>query len=124
MADSHEPIEAVAPERPSGTVTTPAGDLVATPKTTQEDERVSAGQRAVNLIWENTQAKIAVAVVYVVLFVAAIISIIGMLPWATDQQIALAITSFMLLSSLATLVIGFYYGRTNHQKIGGVEQGR
>lgn len=80
----------------------------------------TAGQRNVNLMWETTQAKIALAIVYVVLAVAAVLAIVGMLPWATEKQVALAITAFLLLSNLSTLVIGFYYGRTNHQRVGGV----
>lgn len=98
-----------------------------TPDTAAESEQkalTTAGQRNVNLMWETTQAKIALAIVYIVLAVAAVISVVGMLPWATEKQIALAISAFLLLSNLSTLVIGFYYGRTNHQRVGGVEQGR
>lgn len=141
--EGSDPIDApaiVAPAAPSasgtsahGTTTTKTvgdviigerGQAVASPTSTEEEDRVSLGQRTVNLIWENTQAKIAIAVVYVVLFVAAALSLAAALPGASEKQIALAITAFMLLSSLSTLVIGFYYGRTNHQKIGGIEQGR
>lgn len=101
-------------------VTLASGQMFAAPTSTEEEERVSLGQRDTSMLWETTQAKIAIAVVYMVLGVAALISIIGMLPWAGEKQIALAITAFMLLSSLSTLVIGFYYGRTNHQRVGGV----
>lgn len=117
-----EPVE-LSPPTPTH-ITTPAGAIVAAPTSTEEDDRGTAGQRAVNLLWEHTQAKIAIAVVYCVLAVAGLLSLMAMLPWATERQIALAITAFMLLSSLSTLVIGFYYGRTNHQKVGGVQQGR
>jgi len=113
-----------SPTTGAGHVTTPSGSLVAPPTSTEEEDRGTAGQRAVNLLWEHTQAKIAIAVVYSVLLVAAILSLMAMLPWATERQIALAITAFMLLSSLSTLVIGFYYGRTNHTKVGGVPPGR
>jgi hypothetical protein len=102
------------------TITLSDGQQVASPTTTEEEDRGTAGQRAVNLLWENTQAKIAVAIVYVVLFVAGCLSLSGMVPSATDTQTSLAITAFMLLSSLSTLVIGFYYGRTNHTKVGGI----
>lgn len=108
----------------AGVMTSASGQLVAAPTSTEEEDRGTAGQRAVNLLWENTQAKIAIAVVYCGLIVAAVLSLTAMLPWATEKQVALAITAFMLLSSLSTLVIGFYYGRTNHQKIGGIAQGR
>lgn len=78
------------------------------------------GQREVNLLWERTQAKIALAIVYATLLVAGVLSLSAIVPGATEKQVALAITAFMLISSLSTLVIGFYYGRTNHQRTGGV----
>lgn len=97
---------------------------VDTPAESEQKALTTAGQRNVNLMWETTQARVAIAIVYVVLGVAATVTIVGMLPWATEKQLALAITAFLLLSNLSTLVIGFYYGRTNHQRIGGVDQGR
>lgn len=113
-----------ADAQPKATVVTSAGNIVASPTSTEEEDRGTAGQREVNMLWENTQAKLAIAIVRVVLAVAGLLSLTAMLPWASERQIALAITAFMLLSSLSTLVIGFYYGRTNHQKVGGVMQGR
>lgn len=109
---------------PSSTVTTQAGDTVATPTTTEEQNRATVGQRRVNLIWESQQAAIATAVVAVVLYVSARITLAILDKEATEQQTAMAVTGFMLLSNIINLVIGFYFGRTNHQKIGGVEQGR
>lgn len=78
-----------------------------TPTTTAEE---SYGQRRVNLIWEATQALIAVTVTCSTLYVAA--------------QLALkdsgAQAAFLLLSNAFFLVIGFYFGRTNHQRSGGI----
>lgn len=96
-----------------------SGQLVAAPTTTEEEERTSAGQRQTSMLWENTQARIALVVVYAAIIVASALSLTAMLPWASERQVALAITAFMLLSSLSSLVIGFYYGRTNHQKVPG-----
>lgn len=108
-----------APNKPD-VMTLADGRLVAAPTTTEEEDRVSLGQRDTSMVWETTQAKIAIAVVYAALATACILSLIAVVPWATERQMAVAITAFMLLSSLSSLVIGFYYGRTNHQKIGGV----
>jgi len=106
------------------TVTTPAGDEVTTPTTTQEQNRATVGQRRINLIWETQQAAIATGVVAVVLYVSARITLAILDKEATEQQTAMAVTAFMLLSNIVNLVIGFYFGRTNHQKVGGVEIGR
>ena len=84
------------------------------------EELKAEGQRAINKIWEATQARIAVAVVYTVLVVAGLLCLFSMTPYATETQQALGNTSFMLLSSLSTLEIGFYYGWPNHQRTGGV----
>lgn len=79
-----------------------------------EDETIlrTAGQRRINLIWEDTQRVIALSVTWVALSVAAVLSIIG----STDAQTA----AFVFLYGVANLVIGFYFGRTNHQRMGGV----
>jgi hypothetical protein len=99
-----------------GTVTSSTGQLVAAPTSTEEEDRVSAGQRAVNMIWETTQMKIALSVIWSALGVAAWLAVGG----NQDAQVA----AFVFLYGVANLVTGFYFGRTNHQKIGGVLQGR
>jgi cobalamin synthase len=86
----------------------PADVLAAT--TTSEQDRKSAGQRRVNIIWELTQALIAVAVTAATLYVSAQLAL------KNDGQMA----AFLLLSNAFFLVIGFYFGRTNHQRSGGV----
>jgi len=81
----------------------------------------TAGQRRVNLIWEFTQAFIAGTVVSTVLIVSAVLVIkVGD---NSDNKMG----AFVFLTGVANLVIGFYFGRTNHQRIGGVgshEEGR
>ncbi len=76
------------------------------PSTTEEEDRQTFGQRRINLIWEATQATIAVSV--------TIATVIGAL-WGVESDV---------LSNSFFLVVGFYFGRTNHQRIGGVVQGR
>lgn len=98
------------------TVTTQDGNVVATPTTTEEQDRGSAGQRDVNMLWENTQRQIALAVIAVALSVAAWLAI----AIETDKGVAASV----FLYGVANLVIGFYFGRTNHQRIGGIMQGR
>ena len=61
------------------------------------------------------------------LYVGSRLAIIMADPKATEAQQAMANTSFMLLSNLVSIVVGFYFGRTNHQRTGGVgtsEDGR
>lgn len=72
----------------------------------------SAGQRRVNLIWEYTQAFIAGTVVTTVLVVSGYQTINGPEP--------LKVAAYGFLIGVANLVIGFYFGRTNHQRTGGV----
>jgi len=88
-----------------------------------EESLRSEGQRHINLIWESTQSKISVAVVFTALFVSGLLSLLALYPNATERQMAMAITAFMLVSNLATGIIGFYFGRTNHQRTGGVPAG-
>lgn len=69
-----------------------------------------AGQRKINLIWELTQALIAILVTATTLVVAAALAMRG----------ETLIAAFIFLSNAFSLVIGFYFSRTNHTKIGGV----
>ena len=72
------------------------------PTTTAQQDITTAGQRRVNLIWEYTQAAVALFVT-----VAVIVSTV------------LRIDSVTLTNAFF-LIIGFYYSRTNHAAIGGV----
>jgi hypothetical protein len=64
---------------------------------------ISAGQRRVNLLWESTQALIAVTTVTAVLALAIL-----------DMRIP------EVLQNMVFLIIGAYFSRTNHEKVGGV----
>lgn len=70
----------------------------------------TAGQRRINLIWETTQSLIALSVCSVTLTVAALMV----------QRDAGAEGAIAMLSNAFFLVIGFYFGRTNHERSGGV----
>lgn len=76
------------------------------PSTTHEQDLHTAGQRAVNMTWERTQAGIAIAMV-----AANIAYEFTALVW--EQQPS------QLLSAGLFTVVGFYFGRTNHSRIGG-----
>jgi hypothetical protein len=74
----------------------------------------SASQRKVNLIWEYTQMSVALSVVVTTMIVGAYTGI----AIATDKPIP------TILSVAFGTVVGFYFGRTNHQTVGGVQLGR
>jgi hypothetical protein len=75
--------------------------------TTLEEDLHSASQRKVNITWEYTQSFVAVVVV--------LANIVGALYTGADSP---------LLANAFFLVIGFYFGRTNHARVGGVQLGR
>lgn len=87
---------------------------------TDEHQRRSAGQRRINIIWELTQAIVALAVTTTTLYVSASIGRTIRDPQTNAQMAAAATAAFLLLSNAFFLVIGFYFGRTNHQRTGGI----
>lgn len=93
-----------APSQPSGP------SLPAT--TTAEEDITTAGQRHINVMWESTQRAIAIAVTIAVLGVCLWIVVKGPEP--------LQIPAFTVLSSVFFLVVGTYFQRTNHTKVGGI----
>lgn len=88
----------------AATVTDGDESLPAT--TTLEQDRHAQGQRRVNIIWEITQAFIAITVT------------------CANIYAALSQIESSPLNNTFFLVVGFYFGRTNHQRIGGVVVGR
>jgi len=88
----------------------------APPRTTEEQDRTTAGQRLVNLMWESTQRQIAIAVIGASLLVALILAVGGKVLGTPDIQLA----AVVFLFGVANLVTGFYFGRTNHARTGGV----
>jgi len=80
-----------------------------TPDSVSESSLKFAGQRRINVIWEITQAAIAIMVTSTTLYVSAALSLAGE-----------GTAAFLLISNAFFLVIGFYFGRTNHARTGGV----
>ncbi len=85
--------------------------------TTGEQDRKSAGQREINLIWENTQRLIALFVVVMGCLVSGVV-VIASTVTGTGEPSSLVLAAFTLLSNISFLVAGFYFGRTNHARIG------
>jgi len=85
--------------------------IVATAENQSQHGLMTAGQRKVNLIWEFTQAFIAI------LITTAIVadSVMVMLPGNKNE----APIPNILCAGFG-LVVGTYFQRTNHNKIGGV----
>lgn len=83
------------------------------PTTTSEQDLRTASQRRVNLIWEYSQAGIAIMVVS-----ANVVYAFVQTPIPGAAQLAAASGQSGLLSNAFFLVIGFYFGRTNHARIG------
>lgn len=79
-------------------------------RTTHEQDLKTAGQRSSNRTWETTQAFLAISVTEVALLVVVL------LVFKNDPNVLLA--GLTMLSGLVNLVIGFYFGRTNHARIG------
>jgi len=89
--------------------------------TEAEQEKTTAGQRRINLIWETTQAKIALFVVVVGVSVNALVVVLCILyiKEVSVNQLALVSICLQFINLTAGIVIGFYFSRTNHQAIGG-----
>lgn len=72
------------------------------PTTTAQQDIVTSRQSRINMIWEITQAVIAVLITASVIYTQIN---------KIDSPV---------LTNAFFLVIGFYYSRTNHQAIGGI----
>lgn len=72
------------------------------PTTTVQEDMVTAGQRRINLIWELTQAIVAVSITWAVIYCSI-----------EKIESSVLINAFFLIVSM-------YFVRTNHKLIGGV----
>jgi hypothetical protein len=100
--------------------------------TTEQEDLTKAGQRKINLIWEDTQSRIALFVVVgglsmsliIIVFILILVtSLINSDSEITSNQLALlslGITSLQSVNLTLGIVIGFYFSRTNHMNVGGV----
>lgn len=91
--------------------------------TTEEQDLKSAGQRQINLIWETIQRHIALFVVTIACLVSAAV-VIASVVRASGEPSSLVLAAFTLLSNISFLVAGFYFGRTNHARIGDAASGK
>lgn len=85
------------------TPNTTAEQLPLPPTTTLAEDDTTRGQRRINMIWEITQALIAVVITFAIVYTA--------LSGRSVQEI---------ISNAFFLIVGFYFSRTNHQAIGGI----
>lgn len=97
-------------------VVKPPPELPSLSPTEAETVRKTAGQRDINLMWETTQMKVALSVIWSSLVVAALLAVLGKWIGSADLQLA----AVVFLFGVANLVTGFYFGRTNHQRTGGI----
>lgn len=74
------------------------------------------GQRHINLIWETTQMRVALSVIWCSLIASAVLAVFGR--WLGEKELQIAALVFVF--GAANLVIGFYFGRTNHARTGGI----
>lgn len=84
--------------------------------------KTTEGQRAINLLWESTQSRIALFVVIAGIFTnsVVILLLILLIRNITVVQIALISMCLQFINLTTGIVIGFYFSRTNHAAIGGV----
>lgn len=78
------------------------GEQPLTPTTTTQQDITLAGQRKVNLIWEYTQAIVALSIT------------------AANIYCAVKKIDSQEIRNAFFLIIGFYFSRTNHAAIGGI----
>lgn len=83
--------------------------------TTPEQDRTTQGQRDTSMMWERNQGWITKVVISGSVIVAGMLSIFGHLLGAAPLQLPAA----MFLFQSSGVVMGFYFGRTNHTKVGG-----
>lgn len=100
-----EPLPVIVASTPPALVTKGEGTTLA-PTTTEQEDVVTFGQRVVNLIWEATQAIIALTVVGFTMTKAFSLE--------QGQDIP------TIMAVAFGTIVGFYFARTNHQSIGGI----
>lgn len=76
--------------------------LPLSPNTTEQEDIVRAGQRRINLIWEFTQALIAISITWAVIY-------------STINK-----TQSDVLTNAFFLIVSMYFVRTNHNMVGGI----
>lgn len=111
-------VESIEPSEPAK-----VGDKNIAPNTTAADDLRTEAQRWTSKLWELVQAYISCAVITIALLVNARVAWMIIVGGVTESQIAAANSANQNINILASLIIGFYFGRTNHQKEAGVQKG-
>lgn len=123
IIDTENPIPVTVEDvkQPDKLVTKESRQTLA-PNTTEEQDTVTAGQRKINLIWEQTQRAIAIFSVFSGILINAVVIglILALAREMTVNQLAIISMCLQFINLTAGIVIGFYFSRTNHQKTGGV----
>lgn len=123
IIDTENPIPVTVEDvkQPDKLVTKESRQTLA-PNTTEEQDTVTAGQRKINLIWEQTQRAIAIFSVFAGITVNSVVIglILALAREMTVNQLAIISMCLQFINLTAGIVIGFYFSRTNHQKTGGV----
>lgn len=121
IADTPVPVVITPSDGQNGTVIKGEGKVLA-PTTTEAQDAVSEGQRHINLIWENTQSRIALMVVMsgIIVNSAVVLLVIFYHSEVTVTQLSLVSICLQFINLTVGIVIGFYFSRVNHQAIGGV----
>lgn len=123
IVDTEKPIDVKVVSDKAG-IDRSKGSLA--PTTTEQEDITKEGQRAINLIWETTQSRIALLVIRVALmsngFVVVSLIVLGIVYKVEINAtiVAVIVASLASINTISGIVIGFYFSRTNHQKIGGV----
>lgn len=86
------------------------------PTTTQEEDRKTAGQRAINERWEFTQQWIAIVSVVTTMGACVILIVCGLV-YHTPEVIWPAL---LFMTTNTAQILTSYFTRTNHTKTGGV----
>ena len=88
------------------------------PTTTLQQDLTVAGQRRINLIWEYTQAAVAVMVVAFAMLVNTLV-VLMLIAYNRDITVGQTI-GISFINLICGMVISFYFSRTNHVAIGGI----
>ena len=91
-----------------------AQEIKATRASNAEQLAVERHQK-INMIWEYTQAYMAILVITTVLTISCYVAITA----KEDNQ---RVAALLFMTGLANLVAGFYFGRTNHTRPTGDNQ--
>lgn len=103
LAETPVPVKVVEKEEvEKKLVESKSGGMALAPNTTEQEDIVTAGQRRVNLIWEFTQAIVAVSITWAIIYMS--------INRIENKELYYAFF----------LIVSMYFVRTNHSLTGGV----